>query len=400
MTRVLPLRRTTGLRAVAVAASLAAGLALTACTGGETADSTSPAAGPAAPAAPPGGPLDLTGVCPATVVVQQNWQPEAEHGGMYSLVGPDRTIDTDAKLVRGSLVAQGVDTGVDIEVRPGGSTVGFQPVPALMYLDDSIVLGTVTSDQAIAAAATQPTVAVVSQLTTSPLMLMWDPASHPGAQTLRDVAASGVPVVTSDPIVTALLEGQGIITPAQVDTSYEGTPARFVSDPRILQQGYVTAEPHVYENEIGEWGRPVGFQKLADYGYSVYPSPLAVRADRLEALRPCLAKLVPIMQRAQLDYLADPGPTNALIVELVQAYQTGWTYSPGVAVYAVRTMREHGLVTNDPASGVFGQFDPARMQQIVATFGGLLQAQGSIVEIPDPASLYTNEFIDPSIRMG
>ena len=37
------------------------------------------------------------------------------------------------------------------------------------------------------------------------------------------------------------------------------------------------------------------------------------------------------MQRSQLDYLANPGPTNQLIVDLVNAYQTGWTYSAGVA---------------------------------------------------------------------
>jgi hypothetical protein len=394
-------RRPIGLRATSlVATSLAAALALAACAGGETAPAAGPAAAPASPAAPAGGPLDLTGVCPATVVMQQDWQPEAEHGGMYSLVGADRTIDADAKLVRGSLVAGGVDTGVDIEVRPGGPNVGFQPVPALMQLDDSIMLGTVYSHAAIAAAADQPTVAVVSQITTSPLMLMWDPASHPGAQTLREVAASGVPVVTSDPLITALLEAQGVITTSQVDTSYEGTPARFVSDPRILQQGYSTTEPYLYEHEIAEWGRPVANQKLSDYGYTVYPSALSVRADRLEQLRPCLEKLVPIMQRAQIDYLADPGPTNALIVELVEAYQTGWSYPPGVADYAVQALREQDLVTNDPASGVFGQFDPARIQQIVSTFGPILQAQGTITEVPAPEALYTNEFIDPSIRMG
>jgi hypothetical protein len=332
--------------------------------------------------------------------MQQDWQPEVEHGGMYSLVGPDRAIDADAKLVRGSLVAQGVDTGVDIEVRPGGPNVGFQTVPALMYLDDSIVLGTVYSDIAIATSAGQPTVAVVSQITTSPAMFMWDPASHPGATTLREVAASGVPVVTSESAVTALLQERGIITAAQVDTSYDGTPARFVSDPRILQQGYVTAEPYQYQHEIAEWGRPVAYQKLADYGYTVYPSALSVRADRLDQLRPCLAKLVPIMQRAQLDYLADPAPTNALIVELVESYQTGWSYSPGVAEFAVRALREQQLVTNDPASGVFGQIDPRRMQEIVSTFGRIQQAQGTITQIPAPDSLYTNEFIDPSIRMG
>jgi hypothetical protein len=318
---------------------------------------------------------------------------------MYSLVGPDYTIDADAKSVTGSLVTQGVDTGVDVEVRPGGPNVGFQPVPALMYLDEAITLGAVTTDDGIAAAAGQPTVAVASQMTVSPQILMWDPESHPGMTTIREIAATGVPVVTSGDILPALLASQGIMQPAQADTGYEGTPARFVSDPTILQQGFATAEPYVYQNEIAEWGRPVGFEPLANYGFSVYPEPLAVRADRLEQLRPCLEKLVPIMQRSQVDYLADPGSTNRLIVELVEAYQTGWTYSLGVADFSAKAQVEQGFVTNDPASGVFGQIDPARMEQIVATFGPILQSQGTITTVPDPASLYTNEFIDPSIRM-
>jgi hypothetical protein len=109
------------------------------------------------------------------------------------------------------------------------------------------------------------------------------------------------------------------------------------------------------------------------------------------------------MQQAQLDYLADPGPTNALIVELVQAYQTGWTYSPGVADFAVRTMREQGLVINDPASGVFGQFDPARMEQIVATFRGVAAGAGHDHADPGPgrpstptsSSTRTSAWADP-----
>jgi hypothetical protein len=389
-------RRTTGLRTASLATSIAAALLLAACSGGGAA----PAAPSGGAAAPAEGPLDLKSACPATVVVQEDWQPEAEHGGVYSLVGPDKTIDTNAKKVKGSLVAHGVDTGVDIEVRTGGPNVGFQPVPALMKLDESITLGTVYSDVAISSSDDQPVVAVVSQMTTSPLIFMWDPASHPGAKTLRDVAASGAPVLTSDPVVSALLESQKIVTKAQVDASYDGSPARFVADPKILQQGYVTSEPYLYQNEIAQWKKPVASEKLADYGYTVYPSALSARADKLQQLQPCLKKLVPILQRAQLDYLADPAPTNALIVELVEAYQTGWTYGRAVADNAVQVLRDQKLVTNDPASGVFGQFDPARVQQIVSSFGPILQAQGAITQVPTPQSLYTNDFIDKTIKMS
>ena len=57
-------------------------------------------------------------------------------------------------------------------------------------------------------------------------------------------------------------------------------------------------------------------------------------------------------------------------------------------------------MTDNPASGVFGQIAPVRMQQVVDTFGSILRSQGTITDVPDAASLYTNDFIDPSTRMG
>ena len=353
------------------------------------------------PAAEADGPLDLADVCPATVVLQQDWQPEAEHGAMYSLVGADHTVDTEAKSVTGSLVAQGVDTGVDVEVRPGGPNVNFQPVPSLMYLDDSIMLGAVTSDAQLTALADNPVVTVASQLTTSPQVVMWDPESHDGATTIEEAAAGGDPVVASGDVFPRLLAAQGIIEDEQIDLSYEGTPQRFVSDPSVLQQGFATAEPYIYENEILQWGKPVGYQLLADVGYSVYPEALAARADKVEENADCLAKLVPVMQQAQLDYLEDPQATNELIVDLVDQYQTGWTYSLGVAEFSVQAQKDLDIVTDDPASGVFGQIDPERMAEIVDTFAPILVDAGQIesAEI-DPETLYTNEFIDDAISMG
>ena len=394
----------------AVAALAAVALALTACGGGggAAAPSAAPGAAPsaaagAAPAAPAGGPLDLAGAgCPATVVMQQDWQPESEHGAMYALVGPDKTIDTNTKSVKGSLVAQGVDTGVDVEVRSGGPNTGFQPVPALMYLDDAITFGAVNTDQSMTQPA-QPTVAVTSQMTISPQMLMWDPASHPGAKTIKDVAATGATVLTSGDTKTiaSLLISQGVMKPEQSDTGYQSTPERFVADPTILQQGFATAEPYIYEHEISQWNKPVANERLYDYGFTIYPEPLAVRADKLDQLRPCLTKLVPIMQRSQIDYLKNPGPTNQLIVDLVNAYQAGWTYSQGVADFSVKTQVDGGFVTNDPASGVFGKFDPARMKQIVDTFWPIFAKDGTVSgAAPDPSTLYTNDFIDNSIKMG
>ncbi|MGC5616914.1 hypothetical protein [Georgenia sp. Z1491] len=378
-------------------------LALAACSSADGADDPAEDAGaaPDAEAAEAGSALDLAEVCPATVVVQWDWQPQSEHGGTYALVGSDAEIDTDTKSVRGSLVAQGVDTGVDIEVRTGGANVGFQPVPALMYLDDEITLGAVSTDVAISSHEAQPTVAVVSQMTNSPQILMWDPETYPGATTIDEVVSQGATVVTSGDVLPALLARTTSFDMAASDTSYEGTPSRFVSDPSIVQQGFVTAEPYIYENEVDAWGRPVAFELMSEVGFSIYPQSLAVRADRVDELAGCLERLVPIFQQSQIDFLADPGPTNDLLVEVVEQYNVGWTYSAGVADFSAAALVEEEIVTDDPATGVFGQFDDARMQEIADTFLPLLRDQGTVTLAElDPAELYTNEFIDPSISMG
>jgi hypothetical protein len=375
-------------------------LALSACGNG-AASTTSAGGQQATSAATAGSAKDLSSVCPKTVVMQQDWQPEAEHSAMYQLVGPGYTIDTAKKRVTGPLVAGGVDTGVKVEVRAGGPSVGFQPVPALMYLDKSILVGAVSSDAAIAGSVKQPTTAVVAPLNKSPQILMWDPKTYPDAKTIADVAKTGAVVVTAGDIIPKLLMSKGMITKKQIDTGYEGTPARFVGDPKILQQGFISAEPYIYEHEVSAWKKPIGSQLLADIGYNIYPEALSVRSEDVTKQSACLKKLVPILQQAQIDYLANPSPVNKLIVELVQKYNTGWTYSEGVATYAAESMAKYQIIANDPATGSLGGFDDKRVQEILDTFEPILKQGGATIK-PGlrPADLVTNEFIDKSIKQS
>jgi hypothetical protein len=73
----------------------------------------------------------------------------------------------------------------------------------------------------------------------------------------------------------------------------------------------------------------VKYPLVSEAGYPFYPQALSVRAGEVDQLASCLEKLVPIVQRAQIDYLNDPAATNALIVDLVEQYDTGWVYSAG-----------------------------------------------------------------------
>jgi hypothetical protein len=342
----------------------------------------------------------LSDVCPPTVVIQDLWEPDANQATEYQLVGPGYTVDSAHKRVIGPLVVDGKDTGVKVEVRSGGAAIGFVTVPAQMYLDHSIMLGSVQADLAIATSADQPVTAVVAPLTKSPQILMWDPASHPNWRTIGDIGSTDASVVVAkDNFFPALLVSKGLINKNQIDTGYTGAPSRFVTDPTIAQQGYATSEPYIYRHEIPSWAKPVRYQLLSDVGYSIYPQMLSVRSADLARLAPCLTKLVPIVQRAAADYLADPARTNALIVDLVRSYNDGWTYSIGVANYAAATLKRLGIMAND-TSGPLGGIDPARMRTIVDTFAPILARSGANVR-PNltPADLSTTRFLDPTIKL-
>ncbi|MEU9246089.1 hypothetical protein [Streptomyces sp. NPDC048385] len=369
---------------------------VTACGSGSAASSAGSADKlPEAPAA-----QRLAGVCPKTVVVQVDWEPEAEHGPLYNLVGPGYTVDTGKKRVTGPLVTGGKDTGVDIQVRAGGSAIGYQTVPSQMYVDKSITLGTVTTDLAISASVKQPVTAVAALMKKSPQVLMWDPATHPDWKTIADIGKSNAKVVYVDGSTYAsLLVDKGLIKKSQLDGSYDGAPARFVSNPGIAQQGFATAEPYIYQHEVTAWKKPIKYQLLADVGYNVYPESLSVRSGELKSLSPCLKKLVPILQRSAADFAAKPSATVKLISDLVQQYNTGWVYSEGTGTFAAGQMVKLGILGNE-ADGSLGGFDMKRVASALKTFTPLVEQSGAKVKPGLSAQdLATDEFIDPSIGL-
>ncbi len=138
----------------------------------------------------------------------------------------------------------------------------------------------------------------------------------------------------------------GILSADQVDGSYDGTPAAFVAAGGAdAQQGFGSAEPYIYENEIAEWGKPIAYEYINDAGWENYGESIATRPENIETYADCFALLVPILQQSTIDYLSDPAETNDLIIRAVQEFNNGWVYTPGVAEYAVNTMhqrRAHG----------------------------------------------------------
>lgn len=380
---------------VLAAAGLCATGVLAGCGGGDT---STPA-----PAAGASGAVDLAAAgCPATVVIQTDWNPESEHGGLYQMLGPDPQIDAATKRVSGPLLdATGATTGVNLEVRSGGPAIGFQSVTSQMYTDTDITLGYVNTDEAAQLSATQPTTAVFAPLDISPLMIMWDPATYPEVTSIADLGRTGARVrYFEGSAYMAYFTGAGLLTPEQVDGSYDGSPANFVAaGGRDAQQGFASAEPFVYQNEVPAWGKPVKFQLLHDAGFQAYQAAVSVRTGELANLSGCLEALVPVLQQAQVDYMADPKRANELILELVEQYDTGWVYSQGVADYSAQQQVALGLVGNGPDQTI-GNFDLARITGVLDIVTPIFAAQGTPVAPGTTAEeLATNEFIDPAIGL-
>jgi hypothetical protein len=339
----------------------------------------------------------LAGICPDPLVIQTDWFPEAEHGALYQLLGEEYTVDTERKAVSGPLISGGAPAGVTVEIRTGGPAIGFQQPIKQMYVEDDITLGYVSTDEAVFGAEDTPTLAVMAPLEKNPQIIMWDPATYPDVETIADLGAAGAVVnVFAGGTFIDVFVSEGILSADQVDPSYDGSPARWVAENgAIAQQGFASAEPYTYENEIAEWGKPVAFQLIHDAGLELYSQSLAIRKADLETLRPCLEVLIPMIQQAVVDYAASPANANAIIVDAVAQYNDFWVYNDGLAEFSVAKQLELGLIGNGPDTTV-GNLDPERVQGVI----NKMVAAGLDINAELQASdITTNEFIDESIGL-
>ena len=286
---------------------------------------------------------------------------------------------------------------IEVEVRTGGPAIGFQQPIQQMYVEDDITLGYVGTDEAVFGYDDTPTLAVMAPLEKNPQIIMWDPETYPDVETIADLGETDAVVnVFAGGTFIDVFVSEGVLSADQVDPSYDGSPARWVaSDGAIAQQGFASAEPYTYENEIEEWGRPVAYELIHDAGLEIYSQALAIRAGDLEELSPCLDQFIPIVQQAVVDYAADPSRANAIIIDAVEQYEDFWVYTEGLAEYSVETQLELGLVGNGPDDTV-GNMEPERVQGVID------QMTAAGMEVPEDLTaedLITNEFIDESIGL-
>lgn len=378
-----------------LATAVIAALTLAACGGSNSAAPDTTAAAATG--------VDLVAAgCPATVSLQTDWNPEAEHGNLYQLVGPGYTVDKAKLRVTGDLMAGGKTTGVKVEIRAGGPAIGYSQVTAELYKDPSILLGFTSTDEAVAHSTDFPTQAVVAPFNINPQIIMWDPATYPDVKTIADLKATGAKVRYFDGAAYMdYFTATGILDKKQVDATYDGAPASFIAaGGKDTQQGFGTAEPYFYQNVLKDWMKPVAYQYIHDAGWTAYAQSLGGTPANIAKYDTCLTALVPVIQQAALDYVGAPDTANAIILDAVTQYNNGWVYDAGQAKAAVAKMQEDKLIANSP-DGTLGSFDMDRVTAFIATATPVFTSTGAKVKDGLVADdIVTNKYINPAIKLG
>jgi len=379
-----------------LATAVIAALTLAACGGSDTATTDTTAAAATG--------VDLVAAgCPETVSLQTDWNPEAEHGNLYQLIGPGYTVDKAKLRVSGDLMAGGKTTGVKVEIRAGGPAIGYSQVTAELYKDPSILLGFTSTDEQVSHSGDEfPTVAVVAPFNINPQIIMWDPATYPDVKAIADLKATGAKVRYFDGAAYMdYFTATGILDKKQVDGTYDGSPASFIAaGGKDTQQGFGTAEPYFYKNVLKDWMKDVGYQYIHDAGWTAYAQSLGGTPANITKYDTCLTALVPVIQQAALDYVAAPDTANAIILDAVTQYNNGWVYDAGQAKAAVAKMQEDKLVANSP-DGTLGSFDMDRVTAFIATASPVFISTGSKVKDGLVADdIVTNKYINPAIKLG
>ena len=326
--------------------ALAAALVLTACSPGQKSSSAS--------SAPSGAPASsLTPIKFAT-----DWHAQAEQGGFYQA------------LATGEYSKR----GLDVTIVQGGPSVNVPQLLASHAVDlgmgsNSFIVMNLAQERA-------PVKAVAAFMQKDPQVLM----AHPD-QGIKSIAGmKGHPILLSDASVTAFwvwLKAKYGFADSQV-RKYTFNSGPFLSDKRVIQQGYLTSEPYTLEKQAHL--KPAVFL-LADEGYPGYAAMALASDSLIKDNRKAVQAFVEGSAAGWKSYLeGDPKPGDALILK------DNPEMTQDVLDQARAKMRSYGIV--ESGDGI-GAMTDARWKQ----FFDVASAQGVYPKTMDYRQAYTLQFL-------
>ena len=291
------------------------------------------------------------------VKLQADWYPQPEHGGFYTA------------LLKGYYKAE----GLDVQILPGGPYVSSEGLIA----NGTLQFGMNSSDHVLEAIANsdEPIVAVGATMQHDPQGIMLR-ASSP-VHTWADLHGRTIAVRPGSTWWEFIRKRFHLDHVHEIPATY--SVANFIQDPNYIQQGFVTSEPFFAQKA----GVPTRMLLNRDAGYDPYR--VFFTSQAYAAQHPdIVAKFTRASIRGWREYLADPGPTNALLQKLNPALNPEWMN------YSYQALKDGHFVTGDDPSGdETGQFDPARWQTMYQQLLDLKVIQKPI----DPTTAYTTKFL-------
>jgi NitT/TauT family transport system substrate-binding protein len=288
------------------------------------------------------------------LVLQTDWFAQPEHGGFYEA------------LARGYYR----DAGLDVEIRQGNpSTVPSQTVASGQA---DFAIGS-TNDVLTAAGRGVPFLILGAFMERDPQAIMYHAES--GIRGFKDLDGRKFMAVPGSPFLDYLQREYGIrfnVIPSDFGMN------RFLADPAMIQQCFVTDEPYY----VQQHGARIGVLLISDSGFKPYRAWYAKRsfcASHPEAVRAFNAATL----RGWRDYLTgDRAAADAMISA------RNPKMDPAFIAFGVHAMLQYKLVFGDPADGeALGRIDPDRLAHMIAQFrgDGLIVGPLEVDRIYDPA---------------
>jgi NitT/TauT family transport system substrate-binding protein len=283
-----------------------------------------------------------------------NWKPEPEFGGLY-----------EARRT-GAFQRRGLE--LELTGGPGAPVVQ-------MVESGQVAFGFAAADEVVIARDRgTDVVAVFATYQTNPQGIMVH--AKRGVDSLAALFASDGGTLAVEPGLpyVKFFEKHYDLSRFQI-VPYGYSIAPFLSDARMAQQVFVTAEPIAARRQ----GAEVRVFLVADSGFDPYAAVVVTSGARLREHRDQVADLVAALREGWRSYLDDPGPANAILGGLNQEMDA--------ETFRLAAQAQAPLVENDftRAKGL-----GAMRLERWAELGRQLRELGLIDREPEPQSCFAD----------
>jgi NitT/TauT family transport system substrate-binding protein len=297
-----------------------------------------------------------------------DWKAEAEHGGFYEAL------------------ALGLykKAGLDVTIRQGGPSIDNMQLLAAGAVDFAI--GSNSFGPLNLAQVGAKDVAVMAAFQKDPQCLMTHPRSD--IKSLADIKRKPI-LISSGSVNTFFLwlKAKYGFTDSQI-RPYTFNMAPFLVNAKAIQQGYVSSEPFIVQQQGGFTPQVYLF---ADYGYPSYATLVMVSQKMVENHPEVVQAFVNASIEGWYDYLhGDPSPANMLIKK------DDPDETDLLIAYAIRTIKADGLVEGgDAATLGIGAMTDARWKE----FFDVMSREGVYPKALDYKSGYTLQFVNKDLSL-